>query len=71
MREAEKLGLGGVFERPGALLPEVVRAVHCWRFCDGWAPSVLPLYDAVHGIDDWEALLLLLELIRNELNRTR
>lgn len=71
MREAEKLGLGGIFERPGELLPEVARAVHCWRFCDGWNPNALELYDALHGIDDWEGLTALLETMRNELNRTR
>lgn len=69
MREAAKLGLGGIFVEPEAPLPAVERALHCWNFCDGWNPAVLPLYDATHGIDDWELMLELLAELRNGIRR--
>lgn len=69
MREAERIGMGGVYEPPPELLPVVAAAVHCWKFCDGWQPTVLPLYHALHGIDDWELLTTLLAAIRDAVNK--
>lgn len=37
------------------LAPEVLRAMHGFLFCQGRIDQ-LPLYDAVHGIDDWELM---------------
>jgi predicted nucleotidyltransferase len=69
VRNAESFGFVGIFEKPEDILPAVARAVHCWTFCDGWNPMALPLYDAAHGIDDWEMMLELLTTLRTTLNK--
>lgn len=49
------------------LLPDALRAMHCWNFCRGGRLELLPLYDAVHGIEDWELTTELLAVIEDKL----
>ena len=51
-----------------ALLPEPARALHCWSFCGGWRPDLLPLYAAFYGLPDWDLTLELMAVVRTELN---
>jgi hypothetical protein len=49
------------------LLPDALRAMHCWNFCRGGRLELLPLYHAVHGIEDWELTTELLAVIEDKL----
>jgi len=49
-------------------LPEVRRASHCWAFCGGWHPERWPIYDALHDVPDWQALIELMTIIRDANN---
>jgi len=40
--------------------------VHCYGFCDGWAPERWPVYAALHPVADWHALAELMRTIRDE-----
>jgi hypothetical protein len=44
---------------PPEPLPAVLRAMHCWNFCRGRREQ-LPLYHAIHGLDDWDLTLALM-----------
>lgn len=52
-------------EEPPPLVPAAARAIHCWRFCGGNL-ALLPLYDALHGVPDWELMTELLGTIREQ-----
>jgi hypothetical protein len=45
--------------------------LHAWRFCAGWAPERLPLYCALHPVDDPLLLLELLQRLRDLLAQER
>lgn len=45
----------------------VLRAMHCWNFCRGRREH-LPLYDAIHGIEDWDLTLALMADIDDHAN---
>ena len=49
------------------LLPDALRAMHCWNFCRGGRRELLPLYHAVHGVDDWELLTDLMAVINDRM----
>ena len=51
---------------PPELSIEAEQAVHCWNFCEGWAPERWPVYGALHAVADWHTLADLMQVIRNE-----
>ena len=48
-----------------ALSAQAELAVACWNFCDGWAPERWPVFDALHPVDDWHALVDLMQALRS------
>lgn len=40
-----------------ALDPLAEQAMHCWRFCGGWAPERWPVYHTFYPVADWHALI--------------
>lgn len=67
MRDLARLGIG-----PDALgpLPELSHqartAAHCWHFCEGWNPDRWPIYAALYPVDDWHAIVELMQALRAE-----
>lgn len=45
--------------------PAEEEALHCWRFCAGYEPSVWPLYVSLHEVPDPMALMELQAVIRD------
>jgi len=43
--------------------------VHCWAWCEGWAPERWPHYAAFHAVADWHHHMALLTVLRNALNQ--
>jgi hypothetical protein len=41
------------------------RALHCWHFMGGWHPERLPIYAALHDVDDLGALVEMALAIRD------
>lgn len=57
---------------PEPLPPLAAQAVHAYTFCQGGRVDLLPLYAAVHGLDDWEMVTALFAVIDDHLPpRTR
>jgi hypothetical protein len=40
---------------------------HAWRWCGGWLPERMPLYLALHPVDDPLLLWELLQYVRDQL----
>jgi hypothetical protein len=40
------------------------QATHCWAFCGGWQPGHWNLYALVHGCKDWDLLIELMDVIK-------
>lgn len=59
---------------PAMPLPELSAraqlAIHCWNWCDGWHPERWPVFDALHPVDDWHALVELMQVIREQQRET-
>lgn len=51
---------------PPVLSAQAELAVACWNFCDGWAPERWPVFGAFHHVDDWPALVELMQALRDE-----
>lgn len=45
------------------------QAVHCWNFCEGWAPERWPVYAALHDVADWQQLAELMLAMRNHMGQ--
>ena len=66
MRNLQAQGLDGFPDEPlPELSPAAQIAVHCWSFCEGWAPQIWTTYDALYPVPDWHHLIDLLTAIRN------
>lgn len=44
-------------------------AMHCWCWCQGWAPAQWPVYDALYAPPDWHITIELMESIRDHVRR--
>jgi len=66
-------GLAEALTEDAATLPELSaaaeQAVHCWAWCEGWAPERWPHYAAFHAVADWHHHMSLLTVLRNALNQ--
>ena len=49
---------------PPELCAEALAAVHCWRWCCGWAPERWPAYHALHDVADWQMTMELMTTMR-------
>lgn len=67
MRALHDAGLGDLLAAPEPLHPAGELAVHCWGWCEGWAPDRWPVYDALYPVPDWHAHIELMRVIRQEL----
>jgi len=60
------MGWGVVVNKvPPAFNTDADRAFHCWRFCGGYRPELLPIYAAIYGLPDPETMVELLITIRD------
>jgi hypothetical protein len=60
------MGWGAVINKvPPEFNVDVDRAFHCWRFCNGYRPELLPMYAAIYGLPDPEKMIELLMQIRD------
>ncbi len=68
MRTLQALGLGpdAVLDALPALAATAAQAAHCWHWCGGWEPQRWTVYDALHPVDDWDALAELMLVLRRE-----
>jgi len=68
VRNLQAAGLGGLIGEPPALSALAWQARHCWIFCGGWNPALLPLYAALHpqGSSDWHGVMDRMLVIRAE-----
>jgi hypothetical protein len=63
-------GTEGLFEEeapPPDMPPLAAQAVHAYTFCQGGRVELVPLYAAVHGLDDWEMVTALFAVIDDHL----
>jgi hypothetical protein len=67
MRNLQAAGLGDLVAPPEPLRPACELALHCWGWCDGWAPERWPVYEALFPVPDWHHHIELLRVIRREL----
>ncbi len=56
---------------PPSLSADVSTLWHAWRFCGGWVPERLPLYHALHPVDDPLLLVELMHLLRDRLSQEK
>lgn len=73
MGDAQKLreaGFGDLIAPPPPLTNDTAQALHCWAWCDGWHPERLPLYAALHTVDDLSIVIELQEHLRIETRKT-
>jgi hypothetical protein len=64
---AAKLASMGFEVAPEPGPPDVLeaRALHCWSFMGGWHPERLPVYVALHDVDDLAAVMEAVVAIRD------
>lgn len=43
-------------------------AIDCWVFCEGWMPERWLAFEAFHDVDDWDALVQLMRVIRKQVS---
>lgn len=43
--------------------------MHCWCWCDGWAPDRWGMYDALYTVPDWGMTIDLMQAIRQHVRR--
>ena len=67
MRTLQDAGMGDLFGAPEPLRPAGALALHCWGWCEGWAPERWPVYLALYPVPDWAHHEDLLRVIRHEL----
>jgi hypothetical protein len=53
-----------VAEEPAPVIPVEASLWHCWQWCGGWRPDLLPAYVALHPVPDLPALLEALPALR-------
>lgn len=59
------MGWGAAVNRePVELTADMQAAFHCWRFCGGYKPELLPMYATIYGLEDAEKMIELLIEIR-------
>ena len=69
MRHLQDSGLGDLFAPPEPLRPAGELALHCWGFCEGWAPERWPVFEALYPVPDWHHHIELLRVIRAEMSK--
>lgn len=60
------MGWGAAVNKaPLEITPDVQAAFHCWQFCGGYKPELLPIYDDIYGLADPQKMIELLQVIRD------
>lgn len=67
MRNEIAAALLACMEQPEELSAAGQIALHCWAFCEGWAPERWPVYNALYPVPDWHHTIELMRAIRSAL----
>lgn len=71
MRDPALAAFMGCIGEPEPLLPLARMALECWGWCGGWHPERWPVFEALHPVPDWDALIELMRVIRAELHQAK
>lgn len=69
--DLEAVGLGGLIGEAPVLTPTAARTLEVWRLLGGYEIQRLPIVDMVCPVDDVDALLDGLMIVRDTLNEAR
>lgn len=66
-QKLEEAGFGGMAAPAPDMCDLATQALHCWHFCNGWAPERWATYGALYPVPDWHQLIDSMAIIKGQI----